>query len=213
MLQLYIPKSPEVEVSLVAVASGEEKRISYREHEGPPGAAQEAVERVLDGKSTLAAEFRAITEPVAQPEPTTTNPLTQVATGTGVQTQYPQPGRESLGERGQTGETKPTPLQPDAKPAEPTQIITGKKNDDGSNEMRMDSVVRTQPKLGGIRGDVDIRKSKAKAKDMINKGPASALHLPSRSSGSAPLVRNGRNAPPCRWLCSAAWKSTAMPFV
>ena len=33
----------------------------------------------------------------------------------------------------------------------------------------MDTVARTQSKLGGIRGDVDLKKSKAKAKDMINK--------------------------------------------
>ena len=53
LLHLYIPEAPEVEVTIVAVAGGDEKRINYREHEGPPGDAQDAVERVLEGKSTL----------------------------------------------------------------------------------------------------------------------------------------------------------------
>ena len=60
LLQLYVPKPPEVQRTIVAVAGGEEKRIQYREHEGPPGEAQEAVERVLAGGSTLAREFSRI---------------------------------------------------------------------------------------------------------------------------------------------------------
>ena len=54
LLQLYVPKPPEVQRTIVAVASGEDKRISYREHEGAPGEAQKAVERVLEGSSILA---------------------------------------------------------------------------------------------------------------------------------------------------------------
>ena len=34
LLHLYIPEPPEVEVTIVAVAGGDEKRINYREHEG-----------------------------------------------------------------------------------------------------------------------------------------------------------------------------------
>ena len=62
LLHLYIPKPPEVQRTIVAIASGEEKRIQYRQHDGAPGEAQEAVERILDGKSTLAKEFDPITE-------------------------------------------------------------------------------------------------------------------------------------------------------
>ena len=63
LLHLYIPKAPESLRTIVAVATGgEEKRIHYREHDGAPGAAQVAVERVLDGKSTLSQEFSPITE-------------------------------------------------------------------------------------------------------------------------------------------------------
>ena len=154
LLQLYIPKPPEVEVTIVAVASDEEKRIQYREHEGPPGDAQEAVERVLANTSTLAEEFRPISEPntIAPPAVNDAAPI-----------------NPDTGGLFQFGEAKPTPALTHGPTHGPTQIITGKKNDDGSIELRMDTVARTQSKLDGTRGEVDLKKSKAKAKDMINK--------------------------------------------
>ena len=58
-----------------------------------------------------------------------------------------------------------------APPPEPTQIITGKKNPDGTTELRLDTVVRQKPGPDDAPGKVDFKpKSKAKARDMINKG-------------------------------------------
>ena len=151
LLQLYIPKTPEVEVTIVAVASNEEKRIQFREHEGPPGEAQEAVERVLARTTTLAEEFR----PISEPEIT----APQVANDAAAI------NHDSDG-LFQFGGTMPSTILAH----EPTQIVTGKKNDDGSIELRLDTVARTQSKLGDTRGDVDLKKSKGKAKNMINKG-------------------------------------------
>ena len=161
LLHLYLPKAPASLRVIVAVAtSGEDKRIHYREHEGSPGAAQVAVERVLAGSSTLSREFRPITEVPSHP-----NPL-------------PRGG----GEHGQMLFTHfQSSVQPDSSgifdastlpepPSEPTQIIAGKKNDDGSIELRLDTVVRAKPAAHEIRGKVDIRKSKNKARNMINKG-------------------------------------------
>ena len=140
LLQLYIPKPPPALRTIVAVATSEDKRIHYREHEGPPGEAQEALERVLDGKSTLAREFHTLSEPQ----------------------QIPASAEESQS----ISETSRPAFQTD----EPTQIVAGKKNNDGSIELRLDTVARANPGPDGTRGAVDIRKSKAKAKDMINKG-------------------------------------------
>ncbi len=133
LLHLYLPKPPEVQRTLVAFVSGsgEKKRIQYREHEGPPGEAQEAVERVLDGKSTPAKEF---------------SPLRRS-----------DPSAEHLPEL--------------------TQIITGKKNNDGSNELRIDTVVRARPSSREVRGEVDIKKSKDKARKMINKGEGKRINV------------------------------------
>ena len=162
LLHLYVPKPPELQRTIVAIASGEDKRISYREHEGAPGKAQEAVERVLESKSTLAAEFNPIVEP--PPAGNETVPITLVdaaeLTPYGAASDSPPHKTHRIG-----GGSRPA-----FETEEPTQIVTGKKNDDGSVELRMDTVARTKPKSDGTRGKVDIRRSKSKAKDMINKG-------------------------------------------
>ena len=147
LLYLYIPEPPEIERTIVAVASGEEKRIQYRQHDGPPGQAQEAVERVLDGKSTLGKEFDPITEP---------------------EKSGPNDGQYSISQDKFLilGETKPAELQPQ----EPSLIVTGKKNGDGTIELRQDAVARNKPASDGTPGTVDIPKTKAKAKKMINNG-------------------------------------------
>ncbi len=172
LLRLYVPKPPPTQVTIVAVAHGEDRRISYREHEGKPGTAQPAVERVLEGRSTLKQEFRPITDPPpevsSQPQPAEAN------SPAGTSTSYfdvsnamttEAPGAKDGGGSSQA--------------VEPTQIIAGKKNADGSVELRMDSVARDNPKADGTRGRVNIRKSKGKAKDMINKG--TGLRLPHSS--------------------------------
>ena len=53
---------------------------------------------------------------------------------------------------------------------EMTQVLTGKKNEDGSVELRADSVARDKPKAGEARGIANIQKSKAKMRKMINTG-------------------------------------------
>ena len=133
LLHLYIPKPPPVERTIVAVATGEGRRIQYGEVEGPPGAAQVAVEQALKGKSRAEAGIRRISE--------------QPAVG---------------------GEV------------EVTQVLTGKKNDDGSIELRADSVDRDKPKVGEARGVVNIKKTKAKACKMINIGEGGIRVQPGR---------------------------------
>ena len=123
LLHLYIPKPPPVERTIVAVAKSEGRRIQYGEVEGPPGAAQEAVEQALKGKPRAKSGIQRISEPPAN---------------------YDE--------------------------VEVTQVLTGKKNDDGSIELRADSVDRDTPKAGEARGVVNIKKTKAKAQKMINTG-------------------------------------------
>lgn len=123
LLYLYIPKPPEVQRTIVAVADDKKKRIQYRQHDGPPGKAQESVEQVLSGKSTLANVFDPITE-----------------------------AKEGLSS------------------SEPSQIITGKRHEDGSIELRLGTVARDDPKPDGTPGTVNIDKTKKKAKKMINEG-------------------------------------------
>ena len=156
LLQLYVPNPPEVQRTIVAVAGGESGRIQYRQHDGPPGEAQAAVTRVVTGKSTLAREFDPITETTPTEPPSNVSPPALTADG-----QTAGYGEGSIaGQRAQPYQT----------PIEPTQIISGKKNDDGSIELRMDTVARGKPAPDGTRGPVDVRKTKDKGRDMVNKG-------------------------------------------
>ncbi|MCY3688537.1 MAG: DEAD/DEAH box helicase family protein [Gammaproteobacteria bacterium] len=158
LLQLYIPKPPPVERTLVAVAKGEGGRIQYGEVEGPPGAAQEAVEKALAGKTRAQAGIRRLDEQSAS------SGESGAASGvTGVR-------QESANwETSITGEA-----------VEITQVLTGKKNNDGTVELRTDTVARDQPKPGAARGIVNIRKTQAKAKKMINIGEGVRLQPGSR---------------------------------
>ncbi len=172
LLRLYVPKPPPVEGAIVAVAQGDDKRISYRQHHGKPGDAQVAVERVLEGRSTLAKEFTRIDETQESIAPQNHH-VAPDSDHLGTTTGDAEIGGAST-EDSQGAQEWCRPYQ-----VEPTQIITGKKNADGSVELRLDSVARDNPKADGTRGSVNIRKTKAKAKKMINEG--SGLRLPHSS--------------------------------
>ena len=182
LLHLYIPQPPPVERTIVAIARREDQRIQYREHIGPPGAAQAAVARVLDNKSTLAQEFQPIVEPAAsaaaEPAPAITPsvpPALSIAEPAAPGYQVP-----AAADTAAAGEVADTPPAADTAaentPPEPTQIIAGKKNSDGSSELRLDTVARAKPAPDGTPGPVDIPKSKTKGRDMINKG--TGIRLP-----------------------------------
>ncbi len=144
LLQLYIPKPPPMERTLVAVAKSEGGRIQYGEVEGPPGAAEEAVEQSLAGKTRAEAGILPLNE--------------QPSDGGGPET--PQVNEP------------PARYEKTAKDEalEITQVVAGKKNHDGTMEIRRDTVARDKPKPGESRGVVNIRKTKAKASKMINTG-------------------------------------------
>ena len=107
--------------------------------------------RALEGQSALAQEFRPVGATGVAEKPT---------------------GYETGPEDAAAG---PPDAAPVPFPPEPTQIITGKKNHDGSSEFRIDTVVRRKPNPDGAPGPVDLPKSRARARDMINKGAGARL--------------------------------------
>ena len=145
LLQLYLPKIPEKVHTFIGVAKGENKRIQYWMHEGAPGDAQEAVEQVLKGASPRASSFAPLPESM----------------------EYDLPQPEALG----GGREQQAPYQAGA----PTTVLTGKLNYDGSFDLRTDTVAREKPDANGKPGVINIRRTKAKAKDMINKGEGNSL--------------------------------------
>ena len=145
LLQLYLPKVPEKVHTFIGIAKGENKRIQYWIHEGAPGDAQEAVEQVLKGDSPRASKFVPLPESM----------------------EFGLPEPKALGGVGE----QQAPYQVGA----PTMVLTGKLNDDGSLDLRTDTVAREKPDADGKPGTINIRKTKAKAKDMINKGKGNPL--------------------------------------
>lgn len=66
---------------------------------------------------------------------------------------------------------------------QPTQIVTGIRNHDGSNELRIDTVIRTKPEAGEIQGNVDYQKSKKHAQDMMNRKSGTRLEERNNTPG------------------------------
>ena len=148
LLQLYLPKVPEKVNTFIGIARGGSKRIRYYVHEGARGDAEDDVEKVLKGARSLPQGF----VPLAQSE---ISEPSIPATTDAIDPKLPS-GIHEAGGPYRTGE--------------PTLIITGKVNDDGSLDMRMDSVARAKPKPDGTPGKLDISGTKNKARGMINKG-------------------------------------------
>ena len=185
LLHLYVPKPPPLERTIVAVATSEGKRIQYGEVIGPPGAAQEAVERALEGKTRAEAGIQRISEsPTEHTEAEQTHVFTMEKNEDGSVEFHLEPANAVEPVAGETHDAEQSlevrsPIESgipsiDETTAdyrvELTQVLTGKKNADGSVELRADSVVRDKPKVGEARGVVNIRKTKAKTRKMINTG-------------------------------------------
>ena len=154
LLRLRLPNTPEKVHTFIGIARGETKRITYYVHEGASGKAQEAVENVLKGASAPANDFVPLptSENVALPAP---DPIAASDPNAGK-------GTEEL----RAGYT-----------VDPTLIITGKVNADGSFDLRTDAVVREKPDPAGNPGKLNVRRTKRRANGMVNK--SEGKHLPS----------------------------------
>ena len=167
LLYLYVPRPPEIEYTLVAIAKGEEKRVHYRLHDGPSGTAQVAVERVMEGESTLKEEFHPLTEAYLDTQVVDESPPNNPKEGISFHLDN-DVGHQSAQERDHF--LNDSVSQPVHRFNETSQIITGKINGDGSTELRMDEVVRSKSAPDGTLGSIDLIRTKRKAKDMINDG-------------------------------------------
>ena len=155
LLHLYVPKAPERVHTFIGVARSESKRIQYWVHQGTPGDAQEDVESVLNGASPRLTGFTPLSESESFDPPVPVDGDAKRVKGS----------RE-----------RKAPYLTDA--TAPTSIITGKVNADGSIDLRTDTVVRNKPDADGNPGDLNVRKTKARARGMINKGAGNPLPGP-----------------------------------
>ena len=153
LLHLYLPKVPERTSTFVALGNPESGRIRYYVHQGAPGQAQEDVEAVLQGASPRASRFTTL------PASAEVLPTLRDSAEAGVADAISR-----------TGESATSIL---VEP--PTVIVTGKLTQDGSLELRSDTVARANSDANGAPGVIDVRKTKAKARNMINKGEGNPL--------------------------------------
>ncbi len=158
LLQLYTPKVPEKVHTFIAIARGDSKRIQYWLHEGAPGDAQVNVENVLGGANPRVNKFVPLPESEIFESP--------------------------LPDLMDTNESKQFKFIEEEKASwmvgapTPAVIVTGKVNEDGSLDLRTDTIVRDKPDAHGNPGRLNVRKTKARAKEMINKGKGKPLPSP-----------------------------------
>ena len=63
LMTLYLPPEPEVVKTILGIAHEETRRMSYWEHVGRPGAAEQALQEVLDGAKRASDVFARVSEP------------------------------------------------------------------------------------------------------------------------------------------------------
>lgn len=150
LLQMYVPPSPEYERNVVTLAMDETKRVRHWEHVGKVGSVFGSIRRALSGQSPMHAEFRPLTD----------EPL--VLSNGADAIDNSDPAQPVMG--GALDEARREP-----KTLEHGQIYTGKRNSDGSIEVRRDAIVRRKPAAGKAVGEIDLEKSKKRGREMINK--------------------------------------------
>ena len=152
LMTLYLPSEPEVVKTILGIAHEETRRMSYWEHVGRPGAAEQALQEVLDGVKKASDVFARVSEP---PEPE----AVLAKMGEGVAEYW-------------TARTD--------RPIEPSQSLSGKTKDDGETELRMGGVEREKPnEKTGMPGKVDIDRTKTRIKDMAG-GKGGTVVTPTR---------------------------------
>ena len=152
LMTLYLPSEPEVVKTILGIAHEETRRMSYWEHVGRPGAAEQALQEVLDGTKRPGDLFAKVSEP---PDPRAI-PAT-------------------IKEAGAEYRTATTD-----RPIEPSQTLSGKSKDNGETELRLGGVEREKPDdKTGMPGKVDIDKTKSRIKEMAG-GKGGTVVMPTR---------------------------------
>ena len=102
LLTLYLPPEPEVVKTIAGIANEETRRMSYWEHVGKPGEADQALQEVLDGIKKPSEVFNKVSEPLE-----TKGLMEDRAAYQGSKTERPiEPSETLSGKRKDTGETE-----------------------------------------------------------------------------------------------------------
>ena len=190
LMTLYIPPAQEVVATAVSVANQESGYIRHHYHVGPVGEAQKAAEQVVErnarpqdvGLQPLnELQERVREQPAPVPE---TTPIDATAAPLW-----------SSGPQQETTEEHPEKLTPDNVTANDIYtVLTTHQNADGSSETRIDRAPRENAKPDEILGPIDIKRTKDKARSMVNKGEGVRVEHTSKRKPRDPMERRNRNA-------------------
>ena len=207
LITLYVPPPQEIVATAVSVANQESGYIRHHYHVGPVGEAQRAAEQVVERKarpqdvglrplnelqerireqSAVSEEAKSAAVALDPPEEFE---IQQQATF------YPQPtpapGTTAINET----EEHPEKLTPDNVTANDIHtVLTTHQNADTSIETRVDRAPRENAKPDEILGPVDIKRTKDKARRMVNKGEGVRIEHSSKRKPRDPMERRNRNA-------------------
>ena len=190
LMTLYVPPAKEVVATAVSVANQESGYIRHHYHVGPVGEAQKAAEQVVERKARPQdvglqplndLQERVREEPTPVPETTKINETAAPLWSSGPQ-QEPT-------------EEHPEKLTPDNVTANDIHtVLTTHQNADGSTETRIDRAPREKAKPDEILGPVDIKRTKDKARRMVNNGDGVRVEHTSKRTPPDPMKRSNRNA-------------------
>ena len=207
LMTLYVPPPQEIVATAVSVANQESGYIRHHYHVGPVGEAQRAAEQVVERKARpqdvglrplnelqervreqSAGSEEAKSAAVAL-DPPEEFEIQQQATF------YPQPtpapGTTAINET----DEHPEKLTPDNVTANDIHtVLTTHQNADSSIETRVDRAPRENAKPDEILGPVDIKRTKDKARRMVNNGEGVRIEHTSKRKPRDPMERSNRNA-------------------
>ena len=155
LMHLYLPTAPQSVCTFVAAPTGPGKNINYWVHDGPAGAAEDAIERVAKGASPRRHGF----VPVSRYQALAAAAEDAIAA-------QREAGQRAIGEQQAGYSTSPN---------EPALIVTCKIHEDGTPELRSSTVVRGEPAADGTIGKLDIRKTRARSRKMINESDGNPM--------------------------------------
>jgi len=161
LMHIYLPPKSENDVSTMVALGNKDQTVEYHGHVGKPGKAIEDVNNVLKGTVDSEDVFCPLPDILPDEEP-----------------------EEHISH--DPNDPKPANI-PRTIPA-PDTIVSGKRNKDGSNELRQGVIIRDAVKpngKNGVSGKINVPKSKEKGRDMVNgKSGTNMDHKAKRKRGN-----------------------------
>ena len=183
LMQLYLPPPTEDDVATMIALGSENKEVQYHGHFGVPGKAEEDIKKVLDGKVKTEDVFCPLVDVVPDVVAVTEETQDESKPLDSHNGLIPEEDNDGVGTEG-AGDEQTDSRSDDISDDNPDngkssapahglkagRIVSGKRNADGSTDIREANIERdkTKDKSDGTHGPVDVEKSKITGTKMVN---------------------------------------------